>query len=182
MKNNFTGFIIIFMKHLLTIILCVSLLGCGNIQNYPYSFKRDEKCYVIVKSSVSLNEKFKELLKEALKYKKNGIEDPNLEFEENYDSSQEGPGGFTYSVGTFTYNSGDKYEGEWKDWLHHGKGTYTWLDGDRYAGGWKDGKFHGQGALTCLDERGDKFEYQGKFRKGKYHGQGTFTVLVGKSM
>ena len=114
-----------FMKHLLTIILCASLLGCGNIQNYPYSFKRDEKCYVIVKSSVSLNEKFKELLKEALKDKKNGIEDSNLEYEENYDISQEGAGKFTYSVGTFTYNSGDKYEGEWKDWLHHGKGTYT---------------------------------------------------------
>ena len=163
------------MRHFLTSILCVSLLGCGNIQNYPYSFKRDEKCYVIVKSSVSLNEKFKELLKEALQDKKNGIEDSNLEYEENYDSSQEGPGKFTYTVGTFTYNSGDKYEGQWKDWLHHGKGTYTWLEGDRYEGGWKDGKFHGKGALTCLDERGDKFEYQGNFRKGKYHGQGTFT-------
>ena len=163
------------MKHLLTIILCVFLLGCGNIQNYPEFFKRDEKCYVVVESSVSLNEKFKELLKEALKDKKNGIEDSNLEYEENYDGIQEGPGKFTYSVGTFTYNSGDKYEGEWKDWVHHGQGTYTWLEGDRYEGGWKDGEFHGQGALTCLDERGDKFEYQGNFRKGKYHGQGIFT-------
>ena len=129
------------MRHLLTIILCVFLLGCRNIQNYPESFKSDDKCYV-VKSPPSLNEKFKELLKEALKAKKihrfsrfkrkYGIEDSNLEYEENYDSSQEGPEKFTYSVGTFTYNSGDKYEGEWKDWLHHGKGTYTWLEGDRY--------------------------------------------------
>ena len=125
------------MKHLLTIILCVFLLGCGNIQNYPESFKPDEKCYVVVESSFSLNEKFKELLKEALKAKKihrfsrfkskYEIEDSNLEYEENNDGLEEGPGKFTYSVGTFTYNSGDKYEGEWKDWLHHGKGTYTWL-------------------------------------------------------
>ena len=105
------------MKHLLTIIFCVFLLGCGNIQNYPESFKPDEKCYVIVKSSVSLNEKFKELLKEALKDKKHGIEDSNPEYEENNDGIQEGPGKFTYSVGTFTYNSGDNYEGEWKDWV-----------------------------------------------------------------
>ena len=31
------------MRHLLTIILCVFLLGCGNIQNYPEYFKPDEK-------------------------------------------------------------------------------------------------------------------------------------------
>ena len=125
------------MRHLLTIILCVFLLGCGNIQNYPEFFKRDDKCYVVVESSVSLNEKFKELLKEALKAKKihsfsrfkrkYGIEDSNLEYEENNGGTQEGPGKFTYSVGTFTYNSGDKYEGEWKDWVHHGPVSYTHL-------------------------------------------------------
>ena len=57
------------MKHLLTIILCVFLLGCGNIQTSPEFFKPDDKCYV-VKSPPSLNEKLKELLKEALKDKK----------------------------------------------------------------------------------------------------------------
>ena len=58
------------MKHLLTIILCVFLLGCGNVQNYPESFKPDDKCYMVVESSFSLNEKFKELLSEALKDRK----------------------------------------------------------------------------------------------------------------
>ena len=47
---------------------------------------------MIVESSVSLNEKLKELLKEALQDKKNGIENQNLEYEENNDSTQEGPG------------------------------------------------------------------------------------------
>ena len=56
------------MKHLLTIKLCLFILGCGNIQNYPKSFKSDDKCYV-VKSPLSLDDKFKELLKEALKAK-----------------------------------------------------------------------------------------------------------------
>ena len=66
------------MRHLLTIILCVFILGCKNIKTSPEFFKPDDKCYVVVESSFSLNEKFKELLKEALKDKKNEIEDSNL--------------------------------------------------------------------------------------------------------
>ena len=103
------------------------------------------------------------MLKEALEDKKSGIEDLNLEYEENDDGIQDGQGTFTYAKGTFTYFNGDKYEGEWKDWVHHGQGTFTWIEGDRYEGGWKDGEFHGQGTLTCRDERGDKFEYEGEF-------------------
>ena len=123
------------MKHTLTFFLCVFILGCGRINTSPEFFKPDEKCYVAVESKLSLNEKFKDLLKEALKEnKKNEIEDSNLEYQENYEGIQESSENFTYSLGTFTYNNGDKYEGEWKDWAHHGKGTYAWLEGDRYEG------------------------------------------------
>ena len=111
------------MRHLLTIILSFLLLGCLKSLTTPESFKSDEKCYVVVESSFSSKEKFKEMLKEALEDKKSGIEDLNLEYEENDDGIQDGQGTFTYAKGTFTYFNGDKYEGEWKDWKHHGQGT-----------------------------------------------------------
>ena len=115
------------MRHLLTIILSFLLLGCLKSQTSPEFFKSDEKCYVVVESSFSLKGKFKEMLKEALEDKKSGIEDLNLEYEENDDGIQDGQGTFTYVKGTFTYFNGDKYEGEWKDWRHHGQGTFTWI-------------------------------------------------------
>ena len=55
------------MKHTLTFFLCVFILGCGKINTSPEFFKPDEKCYVVVESSFSLNEKFKDLLEEAIK-------------------------------------------------------------------------------------------------------------------
>ena len=78
------------MKYTHIFLLCVFILGCGKINTSPEFFKPDEKCYVVVESSLSLNEKFKELLKEALKdNKKNEIEDSNLEYQENYGGIQE---------------------------------------------------------------------------------------------
>ena len=50
--------------------------------------------------------------------------------------------------GTFTYASGAKYVGEYKDDKKHGKGTFTWANGDRYEGEYKDGKKHGKGTYT----------------------------------
>ena len=74
------------MRILITINLCIFLLSCGKINTSPEFFKPDDKCYVSVESSLSLNEKFRELLKEALKDNKGtygvlarkrlGIEEP----------------------------------------------------------------------------------------------------------
>jgi hypothetical protein len=41
---------------------------------------------------------------------------------------------------TITLPDGDKYVGEVKDGLPHGKGTKTFADGDKYVGEWKDGR------------------------------------------
>ena len=30
--------------------------------------------------------------------------------------------------------SGNKYEGEFKDWKYHGRGMFTWSDSDKYEG------------------------------------------------
>jgi len=78
-------------------------------------------------------------------------------------------------VGTYTYDDGSKYVGEWKDDKQHGQGTYTWPGGDTYIGEYKDNKKHGQGTYTFAD--GDK--YIGEFKDNKRHGQGTYSFANG---
>jgi len=77
--------------------------------------------------------------------------------------------------GTYIYDSGSKYVGEWKDGKLNGQGTMTWANGDKYVGEWKDGKKNGQGTLTYPS--GGK--YVGEFKDGKKNGKGTFTYADG---
>jgi hypothetical protein len=37
-------------------------------------------------------------------------------------------------VGTFVYQDGTRYVGEWRDGKQHGQGTETYPDGSKYAG------------------------------------------------
>ena len=58
--------------------------------------------------------------------------------------------------GTYTYASGSKYVGEYKDGNRHGQGTYTWQNPwEQYIGEYKYGEKNGQG--TNLLENGDKY-------------------------
>ena len=41
--------------------------------------------------------------------------------------------------GTYEYDDGSKYIGEWKDGKQHGQGTYTLADGIKHVGEFKDG-------------------------------------------
>ena len=77
--------------------------------------------------------------------------------------------------GTWTYDSGDKYVGEWKDDKRNGQGTFTWADGDEYVGEWKDEMYHGQGTMTWADG----MKYVGEYKDSKRNGQGTFTFADG---
>jgi hypothetical protein len=77
--------------------------------------------------------------------------------------------------GTYTFASGDKYEGEFKDGKYNGQGTLTFASGDKYVGEWKDNKENGQGIYTSTN--GDK--YEGEFKDSKYNGQGTYIVANG---
>ena len=49
--------------------------------------------------------------------------------------------------GTYIWENGDKYVGEWKNDKYHGQGTFTWENGDKYVGEWKNNKRHGKGKL-----------------------------------
>ena len=85
--------------------------------------------------------------------------------------------GKRHGQGTFTYAGGDgeKYVGEFKNDKYNGQGTYTYADGDKYVGEHKNDKRHGQGTYTFAS--GDK--YVGEFKNGKYNGQGTYTYADG---
>ena len=40
--------------------------------------------------------------------------------------------------GTYEFDDGSKYVGEWKDGKQHGQGTYTFASGEKYVGEWKN--------------------------------------------
>jgi hypothetical protein len=72
-------------------------------------------------------------------------------------------------LGTYTYNNGGQYVGEWKDNHRSGQGVMTYPYGQEYIGEWKSDKKHGQGALIYsggrLEEgvwKDDKFLYAPK--------------------
>ena len=50
--------------------------------------------------------------------------------------------------GIYTFPSGAKYVGEYKDGKRNGQGTRTSPDGEKYVGEWKDNKRNGQGTQT----------------------------------
>ena len=53
--------------------------------------------------------------------------------------------------GTYSYDDGTNYTGEFKDDQMNGQGTYTEASGDIYVGKFKDGLYHGQGTITSPD-------------------------------
>ena len=62
--------------------------------------------------------------------------------------------------GSFTFASGNKYVGEFKDDKKNGQGTFTWENGNKYVGEYKNDKRDGQGTYTYAN--GEK--YEGEFR------------------
>ena len=55
--------------------------------------------------------------------------------------------------GTYTWASGSKYIGEYKDGKKHGQGAHTQANGNKYVGEFKDDKRHGQGTYNWKDGR-----------------------------
>jgi len=77
--------------------------------------------------------------------------------------------------GTYTHVSGNKYIGEFKDNKRNGRGTFIWADGDKYVGEYKNNEQNGQGTYTWAD--GDK--YVGEYKNNEQNGQGTYTWTNG---
>ena len=73
-------------------------------------------------------------------------------------------GGFGYGKrqgqGTFAYQDGGKYEGEWMGGKRDGQGKMIYPDGSVYEGMWKDNQKDGHGVLKWIDGR----VYEGDFK------------------
>jgi hypothetical protein len=58
-----------------------------------------------------------------------------------------------HGQGTYTWASGHKCVGAWKDDKHtgSGQGTKTWADSNKYVGAWKDGNRHPLGYVEAFN-------------------------------
>ncbi len=77
--------------------------------------------------------------------------------------------------GTYVYQSGAKYVGQFKGGKIHGQGILYFSNGNKYIGNWENQYREGEGRLVFIN--GD--EYIGHFRKSKFNGRGTMTFANG---
>ncbi len=61
-------------------------------------------------------------------------------------------GNCTSGLGTYVWDSGDEYTGQWVDGGRTGLGVYDWKDGSYYYGYFKDGKLEGKGVYLGNDD------------------------------
>ena len=111
--------------------------------------------------------------------------------EDGYYGERNGNGSYTYEngeiydgewkdgkyngQGTYSYANGEIYDGEWKDGMWNGKGRYCFENGNVYVGDFRDYRMHGQGVFTTPDGA----NYVGGLKEGKFHGQGALTYVDG---
>jgi len=78
--------------------------------------------------------------------------------------------------GTYTWESGEKYEGYWKGSKLHGQGTFFASSGDKYIGSFENGTYNGQGTyIFAIDSK----KYIGEWKNGMYNGKGTLYLANG---
>ena len=80
--------------------------------------------------------------------------------------------------GSYTWEHGNKYIGEWQFGMMHGQGKYTYPKKYKYVGEWKEAKIDGYGTHTWSD--GTK--YVGMWKNRKANGRGVLTKPNGKSL
>ena len=66
-----------------------------------------------------------------------------------------------HGKGTYTWQNGDKYVGDWVAGKHHGKGTYVRQNGDKYVGDWFEGRTQGVTWSKASDDTGSLFSLAG---------------------
>ena len=81
--------------------------------------------------------------------------------------------GLPHGEGTFTWASGNVYEGSWASGKRQGSGTFTWASGTRYVGDWHQDKQHGEGWMVWANGT----QYSGQWVYGHKEGHGTLTIV-----
>ena len=92
-----------------------------------------------------------------------------------YVADSPAPSSAQIKTGSFTYDDGSSYEGEFEDGKVHGQGTYSWSDGTMYQGAFESGLPHGEGRQTWPSGA----TYEGNFTAGRINGYGTLTLPDG---
>jgi myosin heavy subunit len=77
--------------------------------------------------------------------------------------------------GKYWYADGNSYEGQWAWGAKDGTGIYRWASGEKYEGAWADDIMHGQGVYTFADGA----TYTGTYNNGVRQGQGTWKYSDG---
>jgi len=79
-------------------------------------------------------------------------------------------------LGTFEYNNkndptyGNRFTGEHKNGLRHGRGKYTFSNGSTFEGLYENGSPNGYGKETFPNGA----KYEGNYLNGRFHGEGKF--------
>ncbi len=81
--------------------------------------------------------------------------------------------------GIYTWDTGERYEGYWKNSMRNGKGTNYFANGAEYTGNWKDDKKNGYGAYKYKPESQFK-SYTGDWVADKLTGNGIFIYRNGQ--
>ena len=81
---------------------------------------------------------------------------------------KEGTDDIPHGLGIQVNNSGNIYEGYWKDGKLHGRGRYIGNWGIYYIGEWKEGSYDGEGAYYYFGTK-----YEGNWNNNRKYGQGT---------
>lgn len=133
------------------------------------------------KPSHRMKERIKELLEESLEDKKSGIEDLNLEYNEEGTIPGYGKGSFNKLLKKIklTWNWMEEWEREWSRGISDGDMDIPSGHGvkllheneSKYVGEMSNGEPNGQGTETVWDGT----SYLGEYKDGKKNGQGTET-------
>ena len=78
-------------------------------------------------------------------------------------------------LGTFQFENGNKYRGDFRKGIINGKGTIVFGNGNRYNGDWVNGMREGVGIYTFTNGN----VYSGASNKNKFSGRGTMNFASG---
>uniref|UniRef100_A0A7S3J447 Uncharacterized protein n=1 Tax=Euplotes harpa TaxID=151035 RepID=A0A7S3J447_9SPIT len=73
-----------------------------------------------------------------------------------------------HGIGIQVWDTGDIYEGEYKDGNKHGRGRYIYSNGASYEGEYKDGNRHGQGVYVYPSGNKAVGEWKEDYEEGKH--------------